>query len=221
MNAIFELIKSILAIFLSKKENILPDDEDADVEKISKPDVYEEVSKDLGMEPELLKAFIKVESGKTNTLNGRPICRWETHIFKRYTNITINVHGMRGKITEECQNNEYEAYERGCSIEEGKYADKAQMSASWGMGQIMGFHYKRLGFSTPKALIDYIAASDDNSLRAIGKFIKTNAQLLKACQEKDFHNIAKFYNGAHYEKYAPEGKQYDDKIKIAYEQLKA
>jgi len=207
--------------FLKKKDNgVQPPIETGNVD-IAPPVVFDQVADELDVEVELLKAFVKVESGSCNSLNGKPICRWETHIFKRYTGINIYVHGLRGRINAECQGNEYEAFNRGCLVRDGKYEKQAYMSASWGMGQIMGFHYKRLGFNTPKEMVEWIGESDDNGIRSIGRFIKTHAKLLKACQTKDFYKIAYYYNGAYFEKYAPEGKQYDDKIKAEYERLTA
>jgi len=209
-----------LIYLATKKENIQPPVEDGKID-LPNDEVFKEVAEDLEIELDLLKAFVKVESGSQNDLNGRVIIRWEPHIFKRYSKVQINVHGSRGRINDECQGNEYEAFRRGCSVEKGKWKEQAYMSASWGMGQIMGFHYKRLKFISPQALAEWIGASDDNGIRSIGQFIATNSKLLKACRTKDYHRIAVYYNGGYYEKYAPEGQQYDDKIKREYERLTA
>jgi len=191
-----------------------PDDAITVVEE--REDIFKEISDDLMVDPNLLRAFVKVEAGGRNFDDTRRvILRWETHIFKRYTGITINVHGGRS-----IQDNEWEAFIRASEkLQGGKYNDKAIMSSSWGIGQIMGFHYKRLKFDAPEQLRDFISESKENGLRAIGKFISTSKALLKACRERNYHLIASYYNGKKYKKYAVNGIDYAMKIEKEYMRL--
>ena len=188
-----------------------------DIEIDETKDIYDEVADNIDIEPELLKSFIKVETNGNNLLNGRCIIRWETHIFKRRTGYTINVHGKRGYITDECQNNEWEAFTRARDLLcQGRYSKDAYESASWGIGQIMGFHYKRLGFESPAEMSEWIAKSEENGIRSIGMFIKSHAKLLQACKDLDFTKIAYYYNGKYYYR-----NKYDVKMKNEYDRLKA
>ena len=194
--------------------------EDSIFEVCGPADIFTEVSDALQIDPNLLRAFVKVEAGGTNILNGRVIVRWESHWFKKYTGVVIKVHGKRGLINKECQDNEWEALERAAyKLQDAKWIKEAFMSASFGLPQVMGFHYKRLGFSTPIDLMNNIQESEDNAIRVMGKFIQTGKKLLKACQEKNYHLIATYYNGKHYKKYSSGGVTYADKIQNEYERL--
>jgi len=182
-----------------------------------KKDVYDELAKELGVEKALLQAFVKAESNGTNSIDDRVVIRWESHIFKRKTGVVIKVHGKRGRITEECQNNEYEAFNRAKDLlEDGKYEDEAYESASYGMGQIMGFNHTACGFDNAQELKEFIEESDDNAIRAIAYFIKSNRKLLQACKDLDFPTIARKYNGPAYAK-----NKYDIKMEKYYNEFKS
>jgi len=219
------MFESIRKLFSRKDEpaegteiDFIPPEEEVESQE---SDIYEEVASLLEIEPELLRAFVKVEAGSKNDLDGRVIIRWETHIFERYTGVTVRVHGKRGRITKECQDNEYEAFNRAAKlVEDGKYEKKAYMSASYGLPQIMGFHYKRLRFGSPQKLKEYIGSSEENAIRAMGKFIMTDSRLLGACRDKNYHLIATYYNGAGYKNYAINGVTYADRIQSEYERIK-
>ncbi|WP_449435041.1 N-acetylmuramidase domain-containing protein [Pedobacter steynii] len=77
-------------------------------------------------------------------------------------------------------------------------ADAAMESTSIGLGQIMGFHYKRLGFKTVGAMWDDAKKGEFQQVQQMAKFIATDSRLLTALKNKDWHVVACLYNGAGY-----------------------
>lgn len=81
-------------------------------------------------------------------------------------------------------------------------------SASWGMFQIMGFHWERLGF---KSAVDYVltvSKGEPEQLEAFCRFIETDHRLLNAIRTGDWALFAEVYNGSDYKK-----NKYDTKMR--------
>ncbi|KEQ31175.1 hypothetical protein N180_02705 [Pedobacter antarcticus 4BY] len=93
----------------------------------------------------------------------------------------------------------------------------AMKSTSIGAGQVMGYHYARLGFKTVNEMWDFAKGWDGktysndrgeyNQVVLIALFIKTDPRLLKIMQKpeltlSDFDLIAKYYNGLYYKELA-------------------
>ncbi|MGQ3299640.1 N-acetylmuramidase domain-containing protein [Reyranella sp.] len=86
----------------------------------------------------------------------------------------------------------------------------AIQATSWGLFQIMGFHYHALGFPTPYEF-KAAAFTEAGQLDLFVRFILANRPLQDALQRKDWHAFAAGYNGpAAVDVYAP-------KIAAAYE----
>lgn len=88
--------------------------------------------------------------------------------------------------------------------------DAAHKSASYGIGQVMGFNYKALGYSTLKQFVDAMHESEAKQLDAMIRFITVN-NLKGALIRKDWAAFAKGYNGSGYR-----ANKYDDKLAAAY-----
>lgn len=87
-------------------------------------------------------------------------------------------------------------------IEKARKFDKdiGLESASWGMFQIMGYHWQALGY---KSVVDFVmtmSESEGKQLEIFVKFIQANKTLLNAIRAKDFDLFALTYNGAGYRK---------------------
>ena len=81
-------------------------------------------------------------------------------------------------------------------------------SASWGMFQIMGFHWKRLGY---KSVVDFVltlSKGEPEQLEAFCRFIETDKRLLNAIRTRDWAGFAEVYNGRAYKK-----NKYDTKMR--------
>lgn len=180
---------------------------------------------ELNVEVAALKAIMEVESAgdgfiKNNEGKMIPKILFERHImFKRLRDYTplksaelaqkypdiVNPSsgGYRGGLAEHERLAKAIAIDRVSALE----------SASWGAYQIMGFHWKVLGYKSIQEFVN-AAYTDKGQLEMFVKFIKANPAVHKALKAKDWTNVAKNYNGSNYAK-----NKYDIKLKTAYEKF--
>jgi hypothetical protein len=93
-------------------------------------------------------------------------------------------------------------------------AEAAYSSASYGLFQIMGFHYKAMGFDSAKAFVDFLSVNEADQLEVFGRFLTAN-NLVKALQQHNWAKFASGYNGASYKT-----NKYDTKLAAAYAKYK-
>jgi hypothetical protein len=74
-------------------------------------------------------------------------------------------------------------------------APRAIESCSWGAGQIMGFHWKRLGYASPMAMMQ-AAGSMQGQIQMMVNFIISDPKLYTALKAKDWKTFARIYNGS-------------------------
>jgi hypothetical protein len=86
----------------------------------------------------------------------------------------------------------------------------ALRSASWGLGQIMGFNHKAAGYPSAKAMVEAFMEDEDAHLRAMVRFIVTNG-LDEALRRHDWAGFARGYNGAGFAK-----NGYDRKLAASF-----
>lgn len=77
--------------------------------------------------------------------------------------------------------------------------DAAYESCSWGLFQIMGFHWERLGFASVVEFVQAMQANEANHLDAFVKFILTDPPMHKAMLAGKWADFARRYNGPAYE----------------------
>jgi hypothetical protein len=87
----------------------------------------------------------------------------------------------------------------------------ALRSASWGLGQIMGFNHKAAGFASAEAMVRALADDEDQHLEAMIRFIKANG-LDDELRRHDWAGFARGYNGPGFAK-----NGYDKKLKAAFD----
>ena len=85
-------------------------------------------------------------------------------------------------------------------------------SASWGAFQIMGFHWKRLGYASVQDFVEAMSAGESQQFDAFTRFIETAPALHKALRARKWAEFAKIYNGPDYLR-----NLYDTKLQRAYE----
>ncbi|WP_338724680.1 N-acetylmuramidase family protein [Pseudomonas tolaasii] len=85
-------------------------------------------------------------------------------------------------------------------------------SASWGAFQIMGFHWKRLGYASVQEFVAAMSAGESQQLDAFTRFIETDPALHKALKARKWADFAKLYNGPDYLR-----NLYDTKLQRAFE----
>lgn len=172
-------------------------------------------AKELGVEPEVIAAVSKVESprGPFDTL-GRPSILFERHYFHRLTSgafdekapgISAKTAGGYGKYAAQ-----YDRLEAAYKLS----STAALMSTSWGRFQIMGSNFKAAGYASPEHMVQSMMRSEAEQLRAFVRFVGSDKLMVKALKDHDWAEFAKRYNGPGYAK-----KDYDTKLKRAYEQL--
>lgn len=91
------------------------------------------------------------------------------------------------------------------------HLEMAYRSISMGIGQIMGEHYKRLGY--PSAFDMFAEATKGLMAQAeqMLKFINTDAGLLAAARAKNYAKFARIYNGPAYGDYDKSLKKFVEK----------
>lgn len=155
--------------------------------------LVKKVAKKYAMEPAMFASFVETESGGVGfNVDGKIMIQFEPAWFKRKTSYAPSGLWSVNKI--EKQSQEWIAFNDAFKIN----PNAAMESTSIGMGQIMGFHWKLLGFSSVGAMWDNAKASLENQIEQIALFILKSPALYRAIKNKDFHLIAVNYNGAGY-----------------------
>lgn len=159
---------------------------------------------------EQLKAIIEVESGGVGFAadTGKVIIQFEPHWFKRRSPYTPS--GKWSQNGVERQHNEWIAFN-----DAFRYNPVAAMeSTSIGMMQVMGFHWRDLGFKSVGEMWDYAKESEANQVDLALRFIKRNRKLDKAIKNEDWPTVAYYYNGSQYKKF-----KYDTRLRAAHNRL--
>ena len=177
-----------------------------------------------GIEYASLKAVVEVEASGKGFIGDVPKILYEPHIMYRLLT-------KKNYIT--IRNNLMKAHPNLCYPRWGTYKygaesiqhkrleiasqfnrDTALESCSWGLGQVMGFHWKSLGYESLQAFINDMYESEAKQLEAMIRFIKVNGLLL-ALKNKDWVKFARGYNGSGYAK-----NKYHIKLANAYNKYK-
>lgn len=157
-----------------------------------------EIAKNNKIEPAALMAFLEVESGGTgfDRTTGKIIIQFEPSWFRKKAPYAPtgkwSVNGVDRQLAE------WEAFNSAFRIN----PNAAMESTSLGMPQIMGIHYRLLGYKTVGEMWDDFKRGEYQQVLALVRFIKANAALYKAIQLKDWHTVASIYNGASYQRMA-------------------
>jgi N-acetylmuramidase/Putative peptidoglycan binding domain len=170
-----------------------------------------------GVEPEALWACLRVETSGCGFLRDRrPAILFERHVFHRETggrfdvsapdvsDATAGGYGAGGV-------HQYDRLAAAIALDRRA----ALRSASWGIGQVMGFHAESLGFADVEAMVAALVTSEDAQLRAMAAFIKSSG-LDGAMRRRDWTAFARGYNGADFAENA-----YDKKLEREHAQLVA
>lgn len=153
-----------------------------------------------------IEAIRKVESrGQSFDPQGRPVILFEPHVFHRRTGgrhspsdfsyarwkdrpYPKTFDGRWQQMADAAERNEQAALE----------------SASWGLFQIMGFHWPALGYTSARAFAEAMVKSEAGHLDALVRFIKANGLApalfrCKAGNPDSCRDFAAGYNGKGYE----------------------
>ena len=86
----------------------------------------------------------------------------------------------------------------------------ALSSCSWGVGQVMGAHWKWLGYGSVDALVTEARSGLNGQVKLMARYIE-RAELSDTLRKKDWPKFARVYNGPAYAK-----NKYDQKMADAY-----
>lgn len=155
----------------------------------------------IGCSVEMVKAVAEVESnGQTFwDIDGKqlPATRLESHWFGKISNYKFNESRpdlSTVKWVPELANvNQDQAYQRFWDAQKLDESAAIQGS-SWGGFQVMGFHWKRLGYASPQ---DFLAAMQtaDGQLDVFVRYIMADPALVSAMVREDTDTVAALYNG--------------------------
>ena len=170
---------------------------------------------------EAIMAVSEVESrGRGFFTNGLPAILFERHVMRRrLVAHTVDPTPYMQKFPD-IVNSSPGGYLGGLReynrLEEAKriHTSAALESASWGCYQIMGFHWKRLGYDSVEEFVSRMKLDENEHLEAFTRFILTDSTLHDALKSLDWTTFAKLYNGPAYAK-----NQYDVKMRKAFKRL--
>jgi N-acetylmuramidase/Putative peptidoglycan binding domain len=171
------------------------------------------VSSQLGTKAAELWSVLHVETSGCGFLaDRRPKILFERHIFSKETNRQFDAqqdisdprpggYGPSGA-------HQYDRLEKAIGLNR----QAALHSASWGIGQIMGFNATSAGFQDVEAMVAAMLESEDNQFIAMGQFLKKKG-LDRALQSHDWAGLAHGYNGENFAQ-----NNYDKKLHAAFAQ---
>jgi hypothetical protein len=153
----------------------------------------------LGVHPAEIWTVLTVETSGCGYLSDRrPQILYERHKFHGHTKGKYSEHsdishpsageyGKRGTF-------QYSRLARAIALDR----KAALLSASWGLGQIMGSNFAHAGFKNVEHMVDAMLHSEDEQLAATAAFLGHDKKLLSAMQSHDWAAFARKYNGPNY-----------------------
>lgn len=176
-------------------------------------------AKALGIEVAALRAVIEVEcKGSGFNADGAPVILFERHVMRQRliaNKRDIDLNLISAERPDLCSKSTgayglYSAQHGRLNAAAQYHRDSALESASWGIGQVMGYHWKALGYLSLQTFINAMYKDEASQLDAMCRYIKVN-NLVNALKNKDWKAFARGYNGAAYAK-----NSYDVKLGNAY-----
>ncbi len=175
----------------------------------------DKVCSTLGVSESKIWAILTVETRGFGFFSDRsPQILFERHIFHKLTN------GMYDEGNADISHKrpggykggpkEYSRLKKAIKLDQ----DAALKSASWGIGQVMGFNHDVAGFPTVKALVQGMVKNENEQLLAMAHFIKGN-NLAGALHRNNWVAFARGYNGSGFKK-----NEYDTRLAAAHAKYK-
>lgn len=211
-------------IYGRKTHNILYPLESLKPEVLKQADI-EWAAEVLQVDTPSIMAINTVESNGVGFLNSNnPVILFERHIMRR----RLIAHGIPTYKPEKEQptivgtswggylggDAEYSRLIAAMNID----VPSALESASWGLFQIMGYHWKTLQYNSVDAFVRAMFNSERHHLEAFVRFINADQRLLRALRNKDWTEFARIYNGPSYADHIP---PYDQRIRTAYQMYRS
>lgn len=173
---------------------------------------------DLGVPLAVVRAVNEVESRGMGFLEDeRPVILYERHVmYRRLAERGLDAEAIAS------QHPELVSTRRGGYI--GGTAEHARLTAasrihreaaiescSWGLFQVMGYHWQRLGYASATVFEQFMGLSEAYHLQAFVRFVEADPALHQALFEQRWATFARLYNGPAYRE-----NLYDVRLARAY-----
>lgn len=175
----------------------------------------DQICSTLGVSEPEVWAVLTVETRGFGFLQDRrPQILFERHIFHKLTK------GRHDSGHADISNKKPGGYAGGTAeyarLEKAMSLDReaALQSASWGIGQVMGFNYEVAGFVTIDDMVAAMVTDENAQLLAMANFIQGN-NLARALQRQNWVSFARGYNGPSFKK-----NEYDTRLAAAHAKYK-
>lgn len=178
-----------------------------------------QLARQAAIDPAALLAIAEVESGgkASARINDRhePLIRFEGHYFDRRLTGLKRAQARAATLADPragAIRNPSSQAERWKMLRLAAAIDHqaAHESVSWGLGQVMGGHWRWLGYSSVDALVAECRADVAGQVKLMLRYCD-KAGLLPAIRARNWAGFAKGYNGPAYAK-----NRYDQKLAAAY-----
>lgn len=200
-----------------------------DTDKLLKHADLVNASQRLGVPVAATYALNEVESNGLGFLtNGKPVIMFERHVMYKRLQLLHGEHENpqtdKPRADELAQLNPALVNPKaggyiGGTAEHQRLTQARQLddvtaleSASWGAFQVMGYHWRRLGYDSIHDFVERMARSEADHLEAFIRFIEADTNLHKALKGLKWSTVARLYNGADYKR-----NLYDVKLERAFE----
>lgn len=167
---------------------------------------------DLGLDPVIIQAVARVESN--NDING---FLFEPHVFSRLTEHEFDkshphISYPKWDRTKypRTATERYRQFDTACKLNE----EITYQSTSWGLFQIMGFHYKNCFYDTAKEMATDLKSGVKPNVDAFCEIVRKMG-LIDNLRNKEWEKFARVYNGPSYRL-----NSYDVKMAQMYTKLK-
>jgi hypothetical protein len=174
---------------------------------------FQNVARSIGCDVAAVRAVVDVEAAGSGFLrDGRPKILFEAHWFSEFTDGRFD--GSNDDISSAVWNRalyiggagEWDRIYRASNLSR----EAALKSASWGLGQIMGFNHASAGYRDVESFVRDMHESEGKQLAAMFNFIKSN-RLDRFLISRDWAGFARQYNGESFRV-----NRYDEKLADAY-----
>lgn len=187
-------------------------------------DDYSRAAKALDVPVAAIRAVTEVESKGSGFLpDGRPVILFERHIMRhrllqvgrkdvadlqvKYPSaVNAKPGGYKGGAAEHERLGVAATIHRQCALE----------SCSWGMFQVLGLHWKVLGYASIQDFVNAMYRDEASHLDCFVRFIKANPHLHKALIARDWVSLARGYNGPGFAV-----NKYDQRLAAAFKKYEA
>lgn len=183
---------------------------------------FQKAAEILEVDIPTVKAVVEVESAGSGFIADRPKILFEGHIFwRRLVRAGVDPEefreGYEDVLYERWERDhyrgglaEYERLEKASDINR----NMAYESCSWGLFQIMGYHWESLDYHCVHDFVLRMYQSEGEHLMAFIRYVK-KFDLVIHLKNKDFESFSKGYNGPAYF-----NNKYHIKLKEAYEKYR-